>query len=124
VKSRRILFFLLAIALGIGAGLAFGWMIMPPKAPVNAPMKDLRVDYKTDLVLMVAESFANHPDSEQALDQLKEIDPGDPLTLIGTSLSYAKEIGYPSADLKLIENLLTNIDLEVYKQWKLRKGDG
>lgn len=97
---------------------------MPPKAPVNAPMKDLRVDYKTDLVLMVAESFANHPDSEQALDQLKEIDPGDPLTLIGASLSYAKEIGYPPADLKLIENLLTNIDLEVYKQWKLRKGDG
>lgn len=124
MKSRRILFFLLAIALGIGAGLAFGWMIMPPKAPVNAPMKDLRVDYKTDLVMMVAESFANHPDSEQALDQLKEIDPGDPLTLIGASLSYAKEIGYPPADLKLIENLLTNIDLEVYKQWKLRKGDG
>lgn len=124
MKSRRILFFLLAIALGIGAGLAFGWMIMPPKAPVNAPMKDLRVDYKTDLVLMVAESFANHPDSEQALDQLNEIDPGDPLTLTGASLSYAKEIGYPPADLKLIENLLTNIDLEVYKQWKLGKGDG
>ena len=124
MKSRRILFFLLAIALGIGAGLAFGWMIMPPKAPVNAPMKDLRVDYKTDLVLMVAESFAKNSDSEQALDQLQEIDPGDPLTLIGASLSYAKEIGYPPADLKLIENLLTNIDLEVYKQWKLRKGDG
>lgn len=118
MKSRRVFFFVLAILLGIGAGLAFGWLMMPPKAPTNAPIDALRVDYQTDLVLMVAESFSSDPNSEQALDQLAEIDKVDPLTLVGTSLTYAKDIGYLSEDLKLIENLLTGIDPEVYQDWR------
>jgi len=116
------LFFALAIALGIGAGLAFGWLIMPPKAPSNAAMTHLRVDYQTDLVLMVAESFAGDANSELALDQLAEIAEMDPITLVGVSLGYAREVGYQSADIKLIENLLTGIDPDVYQAWKQRIG--
>lgn len=122
MRSRRIIFFALAIVLGIGAGLAFGWLIMPPKAPSNAPMKDLRVDYQTDLVLMVAESFAGNADSELALDQLAEIAKTDPLSLIGISLSYAQEVGYLNNDIQLIKNLLTGIDPDVYQTWKLKQG--
>lgn len=122
MKARRVFFFSLAIALGIGAGLAFGWLMMPPKAPSNAPMADLRVDYQTDLVLMIAESFASNPDSEQALSQLAEISESDPLTQIGTSLTYAKTIGYPEDDLRLIENLLTRIDPAVYQDWQETQG--
>lgn len=122
MRSRRILFFALAIALGIGAGLAFGWLIMPPKAPSNAAMKGLRVDYQTDLVLMVAESFAGDANSELALDQLAEIAEMDPITLVGVSLGYAREVGYQSADIKLIENLLTGIDPDVYQAWKQKQG--
>lgn len=122
MRSRRIIFFALAIVLGIGAGLAFGWLIMPPKAPSDAPMKDLRVDYQTDLVLMVAESFAGNADSELALNQLAEIAKTDPLSLIGISLSYAQEVGYLSHDVQLIKNLLTGIDPDVYQTWKLKQG--
>lgn len=122
MKSRRILFFALAIALGIGAGLAFGWLIMPPKAPSNAAMKDLRVDYQTDLVLMVAESFAGDANSELALDQLAEIAKMDPITLVGVSLGYAREVGYQNNDIQLIENLLTGIDPNVYQVWKQKSG--
>lgn len=122
MRSRRVLFFALAIALGIGAGLAFGWLIMPPKAPSNAAMTHLRVDYQTDLVLMVAESFAGDANSELALDQLAEIAEMDPITLVGVSLGYAREVGYQSADIKLIENLLTGIDPDVYQAWKQRIG--
>ncbi len=122
MKSRRILFFALAIALGIGAGLAFGWLIMPPKAPSNAAMKDLRVDYQTDLVLMVAESFAGDANSELALDQLAEIANMDPITLVGVSLGYAREVGYQNNDIQLIENLLTGIDPNVYQVWKQKSG--
>ncbi len=122
MKSRRILFFALAIALGIGAGLAFGWLIMPPKAPSNAAMKDLRVDFQTDLVLMVAESFAGDANSELALDQLAEIAKMDPITLVGVSLGYAREVGYQNNDIQLIENLLTGIDPNVYQVWKQKSG--
>ena len=50
MKSRRLFFFSLAILLGIGAGLAFGWLVRPPKAPTDASMTDLRTDYQTDVV--------------------------------------------------------------------------
>ena len=122
MKSRRIFFFTLAIILGIGAGLAFGWLVMPPKAPSNAPMERLRVDYETDLVLMTAEYFQGNPDSMLALEQLAKISPEDPLTLVGKSLSYSRQIGYPQTDLLLIESLLTNIDPEIYQEWLQQQG--
>lgn len=123
MKSRRVFFFSLAILLGIGAGLAFGWLVMPPGAPVDAPMDELRVDFQTDLVLMVAEWFSQDGDSALALDQLAEVSSADPLTLIGASLSYARQIGYSAEDLLLLENLLTGIDPQVYQDWKTKPGE-
>lgn len=122
MKSRRIFFFTLAILLGIAAGLAFGWLVMPPKAPTNATMERLRVDYETDLVLMTAEYFQGNPDTMLALEQLAKISPEDPLTLVGNSLSYSRQIGYPKTDLLLIESLLTNIDPEIYQEWLQQQG--
>ena len=117
MKTRRFIFFFLAILVGIGAGLAFGWMMMPPAAPRNAPLGSLRADFKTDLVLMVAEEFQTFPDSMQALTQLDKLDENDPITLLGNSLQYAQAIGYPEEDLNLMRNLLNSIDAEIYLQW-------
>lgn len=123
MKSRRIFFFILAIVVGIAAGLAFGWLVMPPKSLSNAPLHSVRVDYKTDLVLMAAEHFQNDPDTLLALDQLAKVSPEDPLNLIASSLVYARQIGYAQEDLILIENLLSRIDPEVYQEW-LQQGGG
>lgn len=117
MKTRRLLFFLLAILIGVGAGLAFGWTMMPPAAPTNAPLGSLREDFKTDLVLMVAEDFQTEPDSMQTLTQLDKLDNGDPITLLGNSIQYAEEIGYAEEDLSLMRNLLNSIDAEIYLQW-------
>jgi len=95
MKTRRFIFFFLALLVGVGAGLAFGWMMMPPAAPRNAPLGSLRADFKTDLVLMVAEEFQTFPDSMQALTQLDKLDENDPITLLGNSIQYAQAIGYP-----------------------------
>ena len=117
MKTRRLIFFFLAILVGVGAGLAIGWLMMPPAAPRNAPMNSLRADFKTDLVLMVAEDFQTRPDSMRALDQLDKLDESDPITLLGDSIQYAQEIGYPEEDLNIMRNLLKNIDAAVYLQW-------
>ena len=121
MKTRRFIFFFLAILVGIGAGLAFGWMMMPPAAPTNAPLGSLRADFKTDLVLMVAEEFQTAPDSMQALTQLDKLDESDPITLLGNSIQYAQAIGYPEEDLKLMQDLLNSIDAEIYLQWNANR---
>lgn len=117
MKTRRFFFFLLAILIGAGAGLAFGWTMMPPTAPKDAPLASLRADFKTDLVLMVAEDFQTEPDSMQALTRLDKLDNGDPIILLGNSLQYAQAIAYPEGDLALMRELLNGIDAEVYLQW-------
>ena len=121
MKTRRFIFFFLAILVGIGAGLAFGWMMMPPAAPTNAPFGSLRADFKTDLVLMVAEGFQTEPDSMQALEQLDKLDESDPITLLGNSIQYAQAIGYPEEDLKLMQDLLNSMDAEIYLQWNANR---
>ena len=117
MKTRRFIFFFHAILIGVGAGLAFGWIMMPPAAPINAPLGSLRADFKTDLVLMVAEDFQIEPDSMAALTQLDKLDESDPITLLGNSIQYAQTIGYPEEDLSLMRNLLNSIDAEIYLQW-------
>ena len=66
---------------------------------------------------MVAEDFQTEPDAMQALTQLDRLDDGDPITLLGNSIQYAQKIGYPAEDLKLMQDLLNNIDAEIYLQW-------
>ncbi len=122
MKSRRFGFFFLTILLGIVAGLAFGWLLMPAKSAQNVDMERLRVDYQTDLVLMLAESFQKEADSLFTLNELAKISDDDPLTFIGNSLIYTQKIGYPQEDVDLIINLLTHIDPQIYKNWKLQNG--
>ena len=117
MKTRRFFFFFLAILTGVGAGLAFGWTMMPPAAPTNAPLGSLRADFRTDLVLMVAEDFQTDPNSMQALTQLDKLDEGDPITLLGDSIQYAQSIDYPAEDLKLMQDLLNSIDAEINLEW-------
>jgi len=121
MKTRRFIFFFLALLVGVGAGLAFGWMMMPPAAPRNAPLGSLRADFKTDLVLMVAEEFQTFPDSMQALTQLDKLDENDPITLLGNSIQYAQAIGYPEEALKLMRDLLNSMDAEIYLQWNANR---
>jgi len=117
MKTRRFIFFFLAILIGVGAGLAFGWMMMPPAAPTNAPLGSLRADFKTDMVLMVAEDFQTEPNAMQALERLDKLDEGDPITLLGNSIQYAQGVGFSAEDLKLMQDLLNSIDAEIYLQW-------
>jgi len=121
MKTRRFIFFFLALLVGVGAGLAFGWMMMPPAAPRNAPLASLRADFKTDLVLMVAEEFQTFPNSMQALTQLDKLDENDPITLLGNSIQYAQAIGYPEEALKLMRDLLNSMDAEIYLQWNANR---
>ncbi len=123
-KSTRVLLFILMIAVGAGAGLAYGWLLKPAAAPQEADLSRLRADFKTDLVLMAAEQFAETQDPLLALDELAKVEPKNPYSLMVNAINYAQEVGYQPEDLAKMQALIDAIDPAIYRQWEASHNDG
>ncbi|OGO60188.1 MAG: hypothetical protein A2032_06100 [Chloroflexi bacterium RBG_19FT_COMBO_49_13] len=109
--------FLIAVILGAAAGLFYGWVVNPVEYVDIAP-ESLRVDYKTDYVLMVGEAYQVDHDLGQAVRRLALLGSSAPTDIVANALSYALQHEYASQDLSLLqllgESLLTwNPNLEV-----------
>ena len=123
-KGTRILLFIVMIAVGAGAGLAYGWLLKPAAAPQEADLSRLRADFKTDLVLMAAEQFAETQDLLLALDELAKVEPKNPYSLLVNAINYAQEVGYQPEDLAKMQALIEAIDPAIYRQWEASHNDG
>jgi hypothetical protein len=102
--SRRLLGFLIAIGVGIVAGLLYGWVINPVKYVDTTP-DTLRSDYKTDYVLMVAEVYRANPDLSQAAHRLGPLGSQIPADLTRQAAAAARQGGYSKADLDALDGL-------------------
>lgn len=96
--------FILAIILGLAAGLVYGWVLRPAGVS-NTTLDSLRHDYKADYVLMVAETYNASADLSQAKQDLNQIDPGEPLRAVQAALVSAQALGYPNSDLQMMAQL-------------------
>lgn len=105
-RSGRVILFVLAILVGLGAGLVYGWMVLPPRGD-QASLQNLRMDYKTDFVLMVAELYEAENDLKAAQDRLSQIEQTSVGDLVSQAVLYARNIGYMAEDVQLMENLAT-----------------
>ena len=114
MKRRRLGLFFLIILLGIGAGLLYGWFIMPAKTS-SLEITDLRMDYKTDYILMVAEIYETDVDLQAAESKLISLGE-DWQALIGESIKFAENIGYSQNDLDKMLNLSDAIKAPSVKQ--------
>lgn len=117
MKARRLVLFFVAIVIGLGTGLAFGWLMAPPQAPENAELTQLRADYKADVVLMTAERFASNPDPLMVLTRLDDLE-SDPLTLMVNAMSYAEQVGYSPEDLALMRTMFKSVDQDAVTRWQ------
>jgi hypothetical protein len=109
--------FLIAVILGAAAGLFYGWVVNPVEYVDIAP-ESLRVDYKTDYVLMVAEAYQVDHNLGLAVRRLAQLGSSAPTDIAANALSYALQHEYVPEDLSLFqalgEALLTwNPNLEV-----------
>lgn len=100
----RWLGFLVAIAVGIGIGLVYGWVINPVEYVDTAPAS-LREDFRTDYVLMVAEAYFVEDDLAMAVRRLALLGGELPEEIVRQSLVTAAEYGYAQADLALMQTL-------------------
>jgi hypothetical protein len=115
---------MIMIAVGLGAALAYGWLLKPTAAPQEVELPRLRADFKTDLVLMAAEQFSETQDLTQALDQLAKVEPNDPYSLLVNAINYALGVGYLPEDLVKMQALIEAIDPATYRRWEAGRNDG
>lgn len=110
-RARRVLWFVIMAALGLLVGLIYGWVLRSP-AQANAEPANLRADYQADYVLMTAEIFAADGNLAAAQDRLAVLGAGNPVETVQAALQTAREIGYGSTDLILLETLLLRLQAE------------
>jgi hypothetical protein len=98
--------FFIVMALGVAAGLYFGWQLNPSKN-VSAAPDALRDDYRADYVLMVAEAYKAEGDIDAALRRLVFLGDDLPAVLVEQAIQYASNttLPYPANDLALLQAL-------------------
>jgi len=104
--------FILAILLGIIAGLIYGWRISPVEYVDTTP-DSLSVDYKTDYVLMVAEVYTVEADLDLAVRRLALLGGSSPQESANQAILFAERYGYTDADVVTMRKLLA--DLQLYR---------
>ena len=101
---KRNLYFLGAVAVGVGLGLLYGWVISPVQFYDTAP-DTLRIDYQTDYVLMVAEAYADENDAALAVERLYLLGAVNPAERVQEATVFAVQAGYAPEDLALMREL-------------------
>lgn len=100
--------FLLAIAIGAAGGLFYGWVANPVKYVDTTP-DTLRIDYKSDYVLMVAESYSADNDLALAARRLALLGDTPPMDTVREAVLFAERQGYVDADVALMRRLLSDL---------------
>jgi hypothetical protein len=102
--SSRWVRFGLVILIGIAAGLYYGWVVNPVKY-VDAPPDTLRIDFKSDYALMVAEAYSQGQDLETARQRLAIFNT-TPVDLVNQAIVFGQGHGYAEQDLLEMRTLL------------------
>ncbi len=95
---------LLAALVGIAGGLFYGWIINPVDFVDTTPAS-LRADYRTDYVLMVAESYHAAQDDALARQRLALLGSESPVAIAQAALQAAVQSDYASSDITLLQEL-------------------
>ncbi len=91
--SRWIKFFL-AILIGLSAGLYYAWLVNPVQVVDTTP-DTLRIDYRADYTLMVAEIFEMEQDPAEAARRLGRLGSEPPAQIVQQAIIYYEQAALP-----------------------------
>ena len=100
--------FLIAIAVGAAGGMFYGWVLNPVEYVDTSP-DSLRIDYKADYVLMVAEAYRVENNLGLAARRLALLGTDPPSEIAAQALQFATQFEYPAPDLVLMQTLVQDI---------------
>lgn len=95
---------LLGLVLGLLAGLLLGWLVLPLEY-VDTDPSSLRIDFRTDYVLMTAEAYTGEGDIELAQVRLAALGPLPPAEIVAQAITYAEENEFGQPDLQVLNQL-------------------
>jgi hypothetical protein len=107
--NRRYLYFGAAVAAGLALGLLYGWVLSPIEY-VDASPNTLRIDYKADFVLAVAEAYSVEGDPLAAVRRLGLLGSPTPRDAVDEAILFAIDVGYAPADLDMMRELARAIE--------------
>jgi hypothetical protein len=96
--------FLIVIAIGASVGLYYSWVINPTQVENTTP-DSLRLDYRSDYVLMVAEIYQLEKDPGSAAERLAPLGPDPAPQVVQQAIIFAEQSGYPALDINLLVQL-------------------
>ena len=96
--------FILILLLGLGLGVVYGWVINPVSYQ-DTTLDSLRIDYKTDFTLMVAEVYHQEGDLDWALNRLTLLEDKSPGISVDNALKFASQAEYTLPDMFLLRDL-------------------
>jgi len=115
-QARRIIFFVIAILVGLTAGVIYGWEVNPIRDAGLLPDK-LRIDYKTDVVLMAAELYHAKKDIAAAISRLAFVGDAPAGDIVDQAINFAERNNYAPEDVQLmwqlafaVESTLTDLE--------------
>jgi hypothetical protein len=108
LRKRRLFFFVIAAVVGALVGIGYGWWLRPLMY-TQANLSNLRVDYRTDYVLMTAEIYHQEHNLEEARGRLQTLGADSPERFCHEALIAAGQLGYSQSDLQLLADLVQAI---------------
>jgi len=110
MTTRRWIFFFISLALGLGLSLYYGWVLSPVQYTDTTP-GTLRIDFQADYTLMVAEVFQSDQNIALAGQRMTTLGSRPPVEIAAQALTFAQQNGYSPADVALLQNLLTALQV-------------
>jgi hypothetical protein len=101
---RRLVFGLITLAIGLGAGVLIGWYVWPPAVTDAAP-DQLRQDWKNEAVWMAAQAYAYDHDLEAALARLSPLGNEDAGHLVRDRAEAAIDQNWPPGQIGYLARL-------------------
>ena len=100
----RWLYSIIALVLGLGLGLLYGWVINPVQFVDTTPAS-MRADYRADYVLMIAEAFNADHNTDLAIRRLAFLGSNSPSEIASQAIQTGQNLGYSADDISLLQEL-------------------
>lgn len=94
--------------LGLAAALLYGWVLQPAHG-TDTGLVSLRQDYRTDYVLMVAETYSGEGDLSLAAQRLSALGRETPAEYVNTAIAYASDQAFAADDLERLSRLARDL---------------